>query len=321
VHGVNITVDCDLNASWLHGLGSPTLLQLLAKGQVQQHAMPLEALIAEEFGLTATPDYPLAAIAAHADGVSVDGRYCLRADPVHLVLQRDCFSLHESFPLPLSQVEAQALVASLNQHFSRDGLHFMLGASGACYLLLNGTPQIQTTLPSVALDKNSHDFLPQGNDASYWLALLNEVQMLLHEHPINLAREAAGQLALNSLWFSAGGALPSKSSLLGHQASLMANSKLYEGMAKIGALPYAPLPASLAHVLQQPASTMRLHLPCTEALDALWLTPLWQALKHGKISQLTLNLGFYERLIQLNIRPRDVYKFWRRPRALQAYWS
>jgi hypothetical protein len=92
-------------------------------------------------------------------------------------------------------------------------------------------------------------------------------------------------------------------------------------MAKLGALPYAPLPASLAHVLQQSASTMRLHLPCTEALDALWLTPLWQALKQAKINQLTLNLGFYERLIQLNIRPRDVYKFWRRPRALQAYWS
>ena len=45
------------------------------------------------------------------------------------------------------------------------------------------------------------------------------------------------------------------------------------------------------------------------------------ALKQAKISQLSLNLGFYERLIQLSIRPRDVYKFWRRPRALQAYWS
>ena len=43
--------------------------------------------------------------------------------------------------------------------------------------------------------------------------------------------------------------------------------------------------------------------------------------QQAKINQLTLNLGFYERLIQLSIRPRDVYKFWRRPRALQAYWS
>jgi hypothetical protein len=92
-------------------------------------------------------------------------------------------------------------------------------------------------------------------------------------------------------------------------------------VAKLGALPYAPLPDGLAYVLQQPASTMRLHLPCSEALDALWLTPLWLALKQAKVSQLTLNLGFYERLIQLSIRPRDVYKFWRRPRALQAYWS
>jgi hypothetical protein len=318
---VNITVDCNLNASWLHGLGSPALLQFLAKGQVRQYAMPLEALVASEFGLTASPDYPLAAIAAHADGVAVDGQYCLRADPVHLVLQRDCFSLHEAFPLPLSPVEAQVLVASLNQHFRRDGLRFILSASGACYLLLSSAPHIQTTLPSVALDKNSHDFLPQGNGASYWLALLNEVQMLLHEHPINVAREAAGQLPLNSLWFSAGGTLPTKSLLLNDPPSLMANSKLYEGMAKISALPFAPLPESMALVLQQPASHLRLELPCTDMLEALWLAPLWQALKQAKIKQLTLNLGFYERLIQLSIRPRDLYKFWRRPRALQAYWT
>lgn len=302
-------------------MGQLSVLQLLARGRVQPYAMPLEALIAEEFGLTAAPDYPLAAIAAHADGVVVDGRYCLRADPVHLVLQRDCFSLHESFPLPVSSAEAQALVASLNQHFSRDSLNFVLGTSGACYLLFDGTPQIQTTLPSVALDKNSHDFLPQGNDARYWLALLNEVQMLLHDHPINIARADAGQLALNSVWFSAGGALPSKPSLSVDHVNLLANSNLYRGMGKLCALPHSPLPESLAQVLQETDVHLRLHLPCTQALDSLWLAPLWQALKQAKISQLCLNLGFYERTIKLSIRPRDAYKFWRRPRALQAYWT
>ena len=37
---------------------------------------------------------------------------------------------------------------------------------------------------------------------------LNELQMLLFEHPVNQAREARGELTVNSLWLWGGGGLP-----------------------------------------------------------------------------------------------------------------
>lgn len=318
---MNITVDCDLNATWAHGQSHPALLQLLAKGRVVQHAKPLEALVAEQFGLIASPDYPLAAIAAHADGIATGSHYFLRADPAHLVLQRDCFSLHEELPLKHSHEEAQAIIASLNQHFGQTGLQFVLGDSANWYVQLTQCPQIQTTLPAVAMDKNTHDFLPQGKDASTWLALLNEVQMLLHEHAVNLSREARGQLPINSLWFSAGGAMPLPPALPNSEISIMADSIVYKGLAKLIGAPYRSLPDSLQAVMQHSAAQLHLQLACTQDLDAHWFTPLLQALKQAKFSQLTLNLGFYEQTIQLSLRPCDVYKFWRRPRALEAYWA
>ena len=318
---MNITVDCDLNATWLHGQSHPALLQLLAKGRLVQHAKPLEALIAEQFGLLASPDYPLAAMAAGADGIATGHHYFLRADPVHLVLQRDCFSLHEALPLKHSREEAQAIIASFNQHFTELGMAFSLGDSGAWYVQLAESPQIRTTLPAVAMGKNIHDFLPQGKDASTWVALLNEVQMLLHEHAVNVSRESLGQLAINSLWFSAGGALPSAPAPLNGELSLMANSAVYMGFAKLIGAPCRRLPERLKAVMQEPASQLHLHLPCMQDLDACWFAPLLQALNQSKFSQLTLNLGFYEQTIQLNLCPRDLYKFWRRPRVLEAYWA
>ena len=47
--------------------------------------------------------------------------------------------------------------------------------------------------------------MPQGDDAPHFRSLLNELQMLLFEHPVNQAREARGELPVNSLWLWGGG--------------------------------------------------------------------------------------------------------------------
>ena len=44
-------------------------------------------------------------------------------------------------------------------------------------------------------------FLPTGEDARRWQRLLNEIQVTLHNHPVNAVREAAGRRTINSLWF------------------------------------------------------------------------------------------------------------------------
>jgi hypothetical protein len=41
-----------------------------------------------------------------------------------------------------------------------------------------------------------------------WRHAINEAQMVLHAHPVNQARQAAGQPVVNSLWPWGGGRLP-----------------------------------------------------------------------------------------------------------------
>ncbi|MGB2833871.1 MAG: hypothetical protein WBC07_13065, partial [Methylotenera sp.] len=67
---------------------------------------------------------PNAAIAWQRMGHHTGESYWLYAAPVHLVLQRDTFSLAAPVPLPLQDDEIEALTAAFNQHFSTDGMQF-----------------------------------------------------------------------------------------------------------------------------------------------------------------------------------------------------
>ena len=207
-HQVKLTVDCVFNHELAKLQADSGLSRLLAKGKVSHVDKPLEALICKQFGFKNAEALPIAAICANVDSLVVGSSYWLRADPVHFQMQRDCFSLSEPVPLQIKPEHTLQMLTSLNQHFSQDGLTFYSGKSGAWYVKSEAVQRVQMTLPSVAMDKNVHHFMPQGEDAANWKAILNEVQMLLHDHPVNEAREAGGEVAVNSVWFSGGGVLP-----------------------------------------------------------------------------------------------------------------
>lgn len=125
--------------------------------------------------------------------------YWLYATPVHLVLQRDTFSLAAPVPLSLEMDEADALTAALNQHFTSDGLAF-IWHENTWFLSLQANPQISTTAPQAAINKDISAYLPTGEGATKWASVTNEIQMLLFEHPVNIAREAKRLPAINSVW-------------------------------------------------------------------------------------------------------------------------
>jgi hypothetical protein len=323
---VKITVDCLLDPQLLALPSESYLAILLAKAQITPLELPLEALVAVQHGLQAAADYPLAAIAAAVDGLDVATAYWLRADPVNLVLQRDCFSLAEPVPLAVAAEHANLIVASLNQHFAQESagedLVFMIGKSGAWYLRAQLKQNMSTTLPSVAMHKNVHQFLPQGEAASQWVTRLNEIQMLLHEHPANLARESAREPLINSLWLSGGGSLPEyrQDSIDAAAADLLlANSVLYQGLAQWAGRPSQSVPETLQAVLQHKEAHIHLQLPAATNLDEIWFKPILQALKNKKITRLTLNLGVYDKSLVVQIAPLDLYKFWRKTSPVVNY--
>jgi hypothetical protein len=318
---VKLTVDCPLSNNLLALPADSALARLLSKANVRQLDLPLEAVVCSQHGLAAKPDCPIAAIAAHADGLAVGDDYWLRADAVHLLLQRDSFSLSEPAPLQVEREHAELIIASLNQHFGQDGMTFCIGNSGAWYLRLKQMPEIQTTLPSVAMDRNIYQFMPQGAAASTWVSYLNEAQMLLHDHPVNIQRESKHQAAINSIWLSGGGFMPQPLPAENSIDVFVASSPLYHGLAQWSALTIQPVEQPLSKNLQHIGAHLhaRLELPGQHLSDDISFAMLLEALRARKIEQLTLNLGCYERTLVATIRPMDTYKFWRKSKLIGLY--
>lgn len=145
-----------------------------------------------------------AALAWQQAGNNAGSAYWLYATPVHLVLQRDTFSLGAPAPLVLDVDESAALTAALNQHFASDGKQFFWHEN-IWFLRLEQNPNITTYAPQAALNKAVGAYLPTGEGATKWASFSNEMQMLLFEHPINLARETKNLPAINSVWCYGGG--------------------------------------------------------------------------------------------------------------------
>lgn len=181
------------------GLHLPGLEALLARGErMPELAHTLEDALCRAFGLEGSPVAP---IGAQAEGLS-GGRYWLRADPVHLLLQSDKVV---ALPVNLAADEAATLVSSLNQHFDADGLEFFAPHPQRWYLRLEQSPDLRTMPLSQVLGRDIRSFMPQGEQALRWHRLFNEAQMLLHLHPLNQVREERGERSVNGIWLWGGG--------------------------------------------------------------------------------------------------------------------
>jgi hypothetical protein len=81
------------------------------------------------------------------------------------------------------------------------------------------------------------------------------------------------------------------------------------------------VPQQLSEVLQSQAGEVRLQLDGQAQADEDWFKPMLQALKANKIKAITLNIGFYEKTLVVQIKPLDVFKFWRKPHAVERYFN
>ena len=161
----------------------------------------MENHLCELFDVSCETGAPIAPVSAAFDGLS-EGCW-LRADPVHLRLQRDQLIL-----LPEVEVkagEAAQLCAALNEYFAGQGMEFFAPHPQRWYVRLDQLPDIEAVPLSQAAGRNVHGLLPKGKEAPRWHQVFNEIQMLLFAHPVNEAREARGELPVNSLWLWGGG--------------------------------------------------------------------------------------------------------------------
>lgn len=303
----------------------PALQTLLARGTRQPcPSEGVEAALCEALGIKRQQDWPLAPITLTADGGVAGDAYWLRADPVHLRVMRDRIVLADSSVLELSREEADAIAETIGQHFGTKLSPLPLHPQ-RWYLRLPQAPHLSTTPPSVAAGCDIDPLQPQGRDAMRFRAQLNELQMLLHEHPVNQAREARGELPVNSLWLWGGGGLP---------VTCATPVPLYAGNAEAQALGafcsvhVQALPAHLDALLLEADGIILLDALTSagqvgdpygwrEALRELeqdWFVPLLGTLR--RIGPQGLRLLDPVNGKALLLHARDAWKLWRRPRRL-----
>ena len=285
------------------------------------------------FGVSQQQDLPVAPFAALGDGLPPGSGYWLRADPVHLHLQRDSLVIH-GVAHEHDQQQANAMVHALNAHFSGEGMMFFAPHPSRWYLRLASEPQLMTTpLPEVA-GRNVDHVLPRGADALLWHRYLNEIQMLLHGHAANVGLEQQGRLPVNSVWIWGGGVMPDP--LPRHPARLWARDALTCGLARAHGNEALALPDSAAawlaadkvstsHLLvldQLQAAGMGQGLPVLgevlEQLDREWIAPLLDAVRTGVIGRLDLHLAGRNRVQAYRLTRPDLWKFWRRIHPWEA---
>ncbi|KIO47655.1 hypothetical protein SQ11_16115, partial [Nitrosospira sp. NpAV] len=108
-----------------------------------------------------------------------------RIDPVHLRIKNNHILLGDNHILNISLKEAISFTDSINELISDDGLTLLPLHSDRWYLQCSEIPELQTFLLSEVVGQNINNLLPHGNDNSIWNSRINEIQMLLYEHPLN----------------------------------------------------------------------------------------------------------------------------------------
>lgn len=316
----------DFAAEVCTDLRLPALTKLLARGSAIQIKQPviLDKFLCELFGQSSAEDAPIASISAAYDGLP-QGDW-LRADPVNLRLQRDQMLLSGVLP---NTEEARQLCASLNDYLAVQGITFFAPHPQRWYLSLDAPPRICTTSLSELYGRNIRGALPAGEDAAHWHQLFNEIQMLLYAHPVNDAREARGELPINSVWLWGEGKLVEP--LRKVYQGVSSDDELAEMFSVAADIPFAEWSpqwrdsdgkqllvwTGLRSALQH--GDLAAWQNALQAFEIGYAQPLWQALQSGKISQIRLEVLAGNNSRSFSLTRSAAWAFWQRSKPLAQY--
>lgn len=308
-------------------LALPALQRLLARGLADSGAWTgMDAWLLDEFEVERQEDWPNAPFALLGEGETPGDNCWVHADPVSLRADRNSLLLADAALLNIQPDEARAIVETLNAHYG-DELGLCIATPDRWYARIQSPPKGETTpLSSVAGRP-----IEPGRGAMGWHALMNEMQMLLHDHPVNEAREARGEATINGVWLWGAGRLAPVTTAYSSVASSL---PLARGLARHAGIGTADLPANARHWLAGTAGAgvrVCVHdalqtaaksgsdeawFSALVAMERDWIVPLVEALEDERLGMLTLKLGGETSLHSFEATRQDLRRFWRRPKPL-----
>lgn len=158
--------------------------------------------------------------------------------------------------------------------------------------------------------------MPRGRDAPALRRLLTELQMLLHEHPVNVERLRRGLPEINAVWLHGAGAIGELQRYALPQA--FGDDLYLRGIYRLneGEVTAAPVDAQALLARLQSRAVAVVAADDVDVLEAAWIAPLARALAAGSLARLEIVIDRWD----VTVARHSLLKFWRRPRA-PAEWT
>jgi len=314
------------------------LEQWLARGSSTVLAAGWQQWLLDEFCAGRFAPMPWAQVASAAGVASL--QHAWLATPVHLVAGIDTVRLHPAGLLTLDETEQQQLADDFAKVFEGSG--WTLKATGRRELLLGSAAphHARSSDPARWLGADPGQGTSTGAQARELRRLASELEMWLHEHAVNRARSARGELAASGLWLWGGALAPAPAAPVavstqpvsagaGATPLCVFGADLFlEGLARLAGSCSRPLPApwpadraalqidadsdAIVHCMlgaaQGPESLL--------ALESQLVAPLMRQLRRGDWNALTLLVG--DRAVTLR---RPGWRLWRPLKRSRPWWQ
>ena len=139
--------------------------------------------------------------------------------------------------------EAHALIKALNESLGSDEIHFYPGVRYRHICKMKGredTLLAACTPPHDIPDKQIADFLPQGSGTDLLRDLMERSKTVLEGHPVNLERQARGDIPATMIWLFWGSGripeMPPFKQVYGLGAAMTSGVDLLRGLARMAGM-------------------------------------------------------------------------------------
>lgn len=189
----------------------PALESLFSRGRPSriQAASPNHARFAL-FGIEPGEMLPVAALThvSDRDEAPEDDYFWLRSDPVTLWADMARVFMTSHGFADLDPYERNEIENCIRTVLLEEGIDLHADHPERWCIALNEPLDFEFTPLDSALGMDLADALPGHPQAQYWRRVLNEIQVALHNCPVNVRRRQTGRQQINSVWFWGGGLIP-----------------------------------------------------------------------------------------------------------------
>lgn len=194
---------------------APTLVAWFSRGRAKRQAADpaiagctaYEQWLVQQSGFRPDPQQNLAAalgpLWSQNQNIEPDRPVWL-AELVHMAPTQSSTALLGSNELNITQDQSVALFESAQTLFEGTGFQLHPDSNTRWRIVPPDGFEFLSASPALVSTSSVNDWWPQDQASRPWRRLFNEIQMLWFGHPVNQARQAQGERAINGLWLFGG---------------------------------------------------------------------------------------------------------------------